>query len=82
MAKLLWAFDFACGKDAKGKNVPVDMDARTGYSEGFLCCPKDFAVDVKVRSDSRRRTIMAEFEKAEREVFSLYDDLEEENERE
>ena len=75
MAKLLWAFDFARAKDVDGKDIPVDVDVLTGYSEGFLVCAKDFKVDVRVRSERRRRTIMDEFDTAEREVFCLYDAL-------
>ena len=75
MAKLLWAFDLARARDGDGKDVPVDVDPLTGYSEGFLVCPKDFKVDARVRSERRRKTIMDEFDTAEKEVFCLYDDL-------
>ena len=75
MAKLLWAFDLGRAKDGHGNDVPVDVDALTGYSEGFLVCAKDFKVDARVRSERRRRTIMDEFDTAEKEIFCLYDDL-------
>lgn len=75
MAKLLWAFDLGCAKDVDGKDITVDVDVLTGYSEGFLVCAKDFKVDARVRSERRRRTIMDEFDTVEKEVFCLYDDL-------
>ena len=75
MAKLLWAFDLVRARDGDGKDVPVDVDPLTGYSEGFLVCPKDFKVDARVRSERRRKTIMDEFNTAEKEVFCLYDEL-------
>lgn len=75
MAKLLWAFDFGRARDGYGMEVPVDVDALTGYSEGFLVSAKDFKMDARVRSERRRRIIMDEFDTAEKEVFCLYDDL-------
>ena len=35
MAKLLWAFEFVEKRDELGRAVEVDVDARSGYSEGF-----------------------------------------------
>jgi hypothetical protein len=73
MAKLLWAFDISKKTDAHGTVVPVDVDARTGYSDGFLHCPKPFACDIQPRSEGRRVTVMREFAEAENEIFSMYD---------
>ena len=73
IAKLLWAFDFAPGMGEDGKTVELDTDPTTGYSEGFLVCAKPFALDVKVRSEKRRETILKEYEQAERDVFSLFE---------
>lgn len=73
MAKLLWAFDFSEKTGAYGTVVPVDVDARTGYSEGFLHCPKPFECDIQPRSDVKRVTVMREFAEAENETFSMYD---------
>ena len=78
MAKLLWAFDFCAKRDGQNVAVPVDTDAKTGYSEGFLHCPKPFELDVRRRSERRRATIMEEFERARREVFSNYEVFDEE----
>jgi len=68
MAKLLWAFSF---EEKAGK--PVDVDVRTAYSEGFLCCAKPFEAKIQPRSERRRVTIMREFDTAEGEVFSSYE---------
>ncbi|KAI9371723.1 cytochrome P450 [Aspergillus egyptiacus] len=72
-AKLLWAFDISQKVDSSGNPVPIDCDPVTGYTEGFLRCAKPYAVDIRPRSEARQRTILAEFERAEREVFSKYD---------
>ncbi|KAH7130812.1 putative cytochrome P450 [Dendryphion nanum] len=58
IAKLLWAFEFR----EKSGHV-IDVDPRTGYSEGFLHCAKPFQCDVKVR-DGRGEVILKEFERA------------------
>ncbi|KAG6365904.1 hypothetical protein INS49_000080 [Diaporthe citri] len=73
-AKLLWGFSFEQQRDGDGRAVPIDTDPVTGYTEGFLICPKDFACRVLPRSERRAATIMREFEKAERQVFSQYRD--------
>jgi cytochrome P450 len=73
IAKLLWAFDFAPGKDDQGNVVEPDTDPATGYSEGFLVCAKPFALDVQVRSDKRRETILKEYQEATRDVFSSFE---------
>ena len=75
MAKLIWAFNFKEKKDAQGRIIDIDIDARTGYTEGFLHCPKDFEADIQPRSETRRDTIMREFEKAEKEVFAQYESM-------
>lgn len=68
MAKLLWAFELK-----EDESRPVDADPKTGYSEGFLTCAKDFGAEVRVRGEGRRTTIFREFEVAERDVFSGYE---------
>ena len=73
MAKLLWAFDFAKKVDAQGEEMEVDVDPRTGYSEGFLVCAKDFPCEIGVRGEKRKATIEKEFEEARRDVFSKFD---------
>ncbi|KAK3688655.1 cytochrome P450 [Podospora appendiculata] len=71
-AKLLWGFDFAQQRDAQGRLVPIDTDPLTGYTEGFLVCPKAFACRVTPRSEARAATIRREFGVAERDVLSRY----------
>jgi cytochrome P450 len=73
IAKLIWAFSIEPARDEGGKPVEPDLDPRTGYSEGFLVCAKDFPVMIKPRSEARRATIMREYERAQREVFSQFD---------
>jgi cytochrome P450 family 619 len=75
MAKLLWAFDFAPEKDEKtGKEVEIDTDPTTGYSEGFLVCAKKFGLSVKARGEGRRKTILREFEEGKRDVLDKFED--------
>ncbi|EXJ54354.1 hypothetical protein A1O7_09693 [Cladophialophora yegresii CBS 114405] len=73
ISKLLWAFDFAPGTDGQGKPTMPDTNPTTGYSEGFLVCAKPYALEVKVRSEKRRETILKEFEDAKRDVLSAFD---------
>lgn len=68
MAKLLWAFEFK-----ENMQAPVDVDPRTGYSEGFLTCAKPFVADIRPRGEGRRKTIFREFERVEAEIFSKYE---------
>ena len=73
IAKIIWAFDIQAGLDADGKPVEPDFDPRTGYSEGFLVCAKDFPCRITPRSEARRETVMREFDEAKRDVFVKYD---------
>ncbi|KAF4636549.1 hypothetical protein G7Y89_g1536 [Cudoniella acicularis] len=73
MAKLLWAFSFSPKLDANGNPIEIDVDSKTGYSEGFLHCPKPFQASIVPRSEERVQTIFRELEKAEREVFSKFE---------
>ena len=75
MSKLLWAFSFAEKRDLQGRLIPIDVDAATGYSEGFLHCPKPFDCEIKPRSEARQETILKEFAQAEKETFSQYETL-------
>lgn len=71
-AKLLWGFDFAQQEDELGRLIPIDTDPVTGYTEGFLVCPKEFACRISPRSKKRADTIMREFDVADRDIFSKY----------
>ena len=66
MAKLLWGF-----KITAGKTMP-DVNAATGYCEGFLVCANDFDAQFEVRGEERREAILREFGEAERNVFGRY----------
>ncbi|KAL4746287.1 hypothetical protein BDW72DRAFT_207473 [Aspergillus terricola var. indicus] len=66
VAKMLWAFDFE-PKDGQKVNV----DPATAYRDGFLNQCRPFEVVVRVRSEERRRVLMAEAAVAE-EVFKKY----------
>lgn len=55
MAKLVWAFDLIpCGE--------IDDSVATGYIGGFLICPKEFPLDVKVRSEKHAAVIEREMD--------------------
>lgn len=73
IAKILWAFDITPKLDSSGSPIAINCDPATGYTDGFLRCAKPYAVQIKARSEDRQRTILAEFECAEREVFNKYD---------
>ena len=71
-ARILWGFTIQPKLDWAGVPVPIDVAPETGYRDGFLnqCLP--FEVDIKVRSERRRQSILAEASKAEVEVLSTY----------
>lgn len=66
-----------CGRspniDAQGREIPVDANSDTGYTEGFLVSPKPFDCRIGPRSEARRETIMRECSDAETKVFSKYE---------
>ncbi|KAL7952661.1 cytochrome P450 [Trichoderma compactum] len=72
-AKLLWGFNIEQARDEMGNVIPIDTNPVTGYTEGFLVCPKDFACNITPRSERRAATIVREFEEARENVFSLYE---------
>lgn len=71
-AKLLWAFQFGLEKDEEGKSIPIDTDPITGYTEGFLVCPRPYKCQIVPRSATRAETILREFSMAETEILSQY----------
>jgi cytochrome P450 family 619 len=73
IAKLIWGFSIKPGTDANGKVIEPDFSPETGYSEGFLVCARPFPCKIEPRTEARRTTIMREYEKAAREVFSKYE---------
>lgn len=74
MTKIIWAFDIEPGLDEDGRAVEPDFNPLTGYSEGFLVCAKEYGCRITPRSPARRETIMKEYEKAQVEVFSQFED--------
>ncbi|CRG92454.1 Cytochrome P450 2F2 [Talaromyces islandicus] len=72
MARMLWAFTIAHKLDAQGSPIPVITDARDGYEDGLLQCPRAFEAAVTPRSTARRDLIVSSMPEAEREVFSVY----------
>jgi cytochrome P450 len=69
VSKLLWAFDFV----AKAGEGEVGVDPVRDYSEGFLHCPKPFGLMITPRSETRRLTVMKEFEEM-KEVFWKFEE--------
>jgi hypothetical protein len=58
--------------DESGRDMPVDTDPRTAYSEGFLVCAKDFPARFRIRGGERKSTILREFGEVEG-VFAKYE---------
>ena len=75
VAKLLWAFRFenAMRVDGGGEEVN-EMDPVEGYQQGFLYCAKPYGCKPIVRSEKHRATILREFEDAEKNVFSRFEE--------
>ncbi|KAI3007919.1 hypothetical protein CBS147346_2860 [Aspergillus niger] len=71
-AKLLWAFNFEPARDENGNPIRIDTDPITGYTEGFLVCPRPYQCNVTPRSPAHAETILREFSRAESEVLSQY----------
>lgn len=67
VAKLLWAFEFS-----EPDGVANDISAETGASQGFLHCPKEYGLRIRMRGAKRKETILREMEAAT-EVFKNYD---------
>ncbi|KAF1829297.1 cytochrome P450 2D18 [Decorospora gaudefroyi] len=66
VAKLLWAFEF---KEKPG--TPIDVDPRTGYTEGAVRSPKPFECEILVRK-GRESIIEREFADA-RDVLGKFE---------
>ena len=75
VAKLLWAFQFENGVRADGGGEEVnEMDPVKGYQQGFLYCAKPYGCKPVVRSEEHRATILREFEEAEQNIFSRFEE--------
>ncbi|KAJ4289855.1 hypothetical protein N0V90_011187 [Kalmusia sp. IMI 367209] len=62
VARLLWAFDFQLQKDENGVEIRPDADALT---DGVLVRPKEFPVEIVVRSEERAKAVRREWGKVE-----------------
>ncbi|KAF2999436.1 hypothetical protein E8E13_007651 [Curvularia kusanoi] len=67
VAKLIWAFEFTQPSGSES-----DTKAESGASQGFLHCPKDYGLAIRLRSQDKAETIRKEFQKAEL-VFERFD---------
>jgi len=72
-AKLLWGFDFSHKLDGSGKPIPVNIDPKTAYRDGFLNKVYPFGMEVKPRSEKRKETMLAAAEKVQTEILSKYE---------
>jgi len=74
IVKMLWAFDIKMANDPEtGEPIVPNTDMLTGYREGLTACAHDFPVQMIVRSEERRATIMKEFVEAKANVFPKYE---------
>lgn len=69
MAKIAWAFNISADPTA----TPLDTDACSGYSDGFVLGPKPFWASFTVRSPQHREVIEREFREA-KNFFQKYED--------
>ena len=58
---------------ATGKPIVPDTNIVTGYREGLTACAYEFPIQMTVRSQARRETIMKEFAEAKANVFPKYE---------
>lgn len=65
MAKLVWTFDIT-------SHSPVDTSIETGYTGGFLLCPKNYPARFTVRSEKKAAIVEKEFAVAEEYLHRFY----------
>ena len=76
ISKMLWAFALKPSADTtSGNPILPDTSIVTGYREGLTACANYFPVEMVVRSEKRRQTIRAEFDRVGRDVFKEYEEL-------
>ncbi|OAQ70667.2 cytochrome P450 [Pochonia chlamydosporia 170] len=68
-AKILWALNIGPGVDSANEVIKPDVSNETAYSSGFLVCAEKYPCRITPRSQTRKETIVREFDKATREVF-------------
>lgn len=57
IAKLVWTFNISATE-------ALDTNIETGFSDGILLCPKEFAAKFTLRDAWRASTIETEFKEA------------------
>lgn len=73
---MLWAFDIELSTDAvTGEPMVPDSSVDTGYVEGLILSVKDFPLQLRVRSNARRKIIEESYYAACADIFANYDDL-------
>jgi cytochrome P450 len=73
IAKLLWAVNIKPGQDASGKNIEPEVSNERAYSAGFLVCAEPYPCEIVPRSETKRATVMREFDTVNAAVFSNFD---------
>jgi len=73
VSKLLWAFGFEATEGEEDGEGGIGVDPVGDYNEGFLHCPRPFGVTITPRSETRRLTVMKEFEEV-KEVFGKFEE--------
>ena len=63
ISRILWGFDIKPKKDAQGKDILPDPER---YTQGFVCMPEEFVVDIKPVSERRRKMMEQEWEEAKK----------------
>lgn len=72
IAKLIWAFKFEPSSGPDGRPLSIDPDPVEGYHNGFLYCAKSYGCKPVLRSTNIRKTVLREYDQAERDVFSSF----------
>lgn len=77
IAKVLWAFELEMATDPMtGQNIRPDTSIVTGYREGLTACANDFPIKMAIRSEARRKAIVAAYDEAKETVFRNFDGTE------
>lgn len=66
MAKITWGFDIS------EKNLDIDWDPKTAYTDGFVFSPKRFPVNITPRTQNHQKVFEAELQ-AQRNILARYE---------
>lgn len=61
ISRILWGFDIKPKKDAQGKDILPDPER---YTQGFVCMPEEFVVDIKPVNEQRMKMMEQEWDEA------------------